>query len=142
MKVKHKYECKIAKRLFQSYAIHASDYTIEVHLTAQQTQNFRMYMTTYNTRGKSFGQAYSEALIQNVQALLYSLQEKKVGAASLAKMRQEMTKAGRAKWKDMFQIAICSFSYPNANIIEKLDLRGDAIRDNNPEEIIKQNEAV
>lgn len=60
----------------------------------------------------------------------------------MVELQKGMTKEEKAEWKNMFQIAICSFSYPNANIIEKLDLRGNAIRENNPEDIIKQNEAV
>ena len=55
MKLDYRWRNKITKRQFQSFAIYAKDYTLEIKLSEKQTEYFDNYV--YDKKGeKSYGE--------------------------------------------------------------------------------------
>ena len=62
IKTDYKNRAKVEKLIYRSYALYAKDYTLEIALTAEQTEYFKR--DTYsNHKDKSIAEVYQETLI-------------------------------------------------------------------------------
>ena len=128
MKSHYRWSTKITKRQFQSYAVYAKDYTLEIQLTKKQTDYFANCIYTQN-RDRSFGELYMEQLSNQLSSLLNMLYKKKDRAAA-------------EKEKDLFEIALTFFCFHNAKLVGLLDERGDQIRAEDRQQIRKKGKEV
>jgi len=128
IKTDYKNRAKVEKLIYRSYALYAKDYTVEIALSREQTEYFKR--DTYsNHKDRSIAEVYQETLMSQLQTMLRMLYIKKFKPEG-----EEKHKA-----KSLFEIALCTFSFQNGDLIELLDERGDKIIENDAEKIIAVN---
>jgi hypothetical protein len=124
MKTHYRWRTKLIKRQFQSYAVYAKDYTLEIALTPKQTEYFMKGIHKQN-RDRTFGELYMEQLSDQLTSMLTRLYKKQDREAAQSQ-------------KDLFEIALTFFSFHNSKLIKLLDERGDAMRDGDEVAILKR----
>lgn len=135
IKTHHYWKFKILKRQYQSYAISAKDFTLEVYLSSKQTDHI-IEVFENKTDDQSFAEVYMKKLSSDLESLLGELHQKyqEIGETSMSFDANQND--------NFFEISTIFFSFKHRDLLYLLDDRGTHIRKGSREGIEKKNEEI